>query len=206
MIARRFALLLALAPLALFAWGTPAPAADADGAVQHMQHLADGALAVLQRSDMTLEERETALRPILREGFDLQFIGRFTLGRFWKTATPEEQAEYLELFGEYVLKTYAKRLGGYSGEVFAVTGSRAAGEQDIMVATLIKSPDGPELSADWRVRVIDGRHRIIDVMVEGVSMSVTQRDEFASVVANKGVGGLIEILRARTGLVAASAS
>ena len=81
--------------------------------------------------------------------------------------TPEQRSDYLQLFSAFVLKVYSSRLGGYAGETFKVTGTRPAGKQDILVRTEIIRPSGPPLDCEWRVRVIDGRQRIIDVMVAG---------------------------------------
>jgi phospholipid transport system substrate-binding protein len=192
--------LLALAGAAAL----PVPAfagTDADAAQQHIQTLATQALNTLQRTDQTLDQREQSFRALLREGFDLDFIARFVLGKYWKSATPDEQAEYIALFGEYVLRTYSSRLGGYAGESFAVLGATPSGTKDVLVATTIRRAGGGPIAADWRVRNIDGRYRIIDVAVEGVSMAITQRDEFASVVGNHGMTGLLEMLRARTAKV-----
>jgi len=173
---------------------------DAAGAQQHIQALAEQAIATLQRGDLTLEQREQTFRALLREGFDLDFIGRFVLGQYWKQSSPGEQAEYLALFGEYVLRSYSSRLGGYAGEQFVVRGARPSGK-DAIVSSTIQRSGGSPIAADWRVRFIDGRYRIIDVAVEGISMAITQRDEFASVVGTHGMAGLLEMLRARTSKV-----
>jgi phospholipid transport system substrate-binding protein len=103
------------------------------------------------------------------------------------------------LFGEFIVKTYSQRLGGYAGETFTVTSARKVGKKgDVIVKTRIGRPSGPPLDAGWRVREIDGAHKIIDVQVEGVSMAVTQRQDFAAVTRRQGVEGLLQILRART--------
>ncbi len=75
---------------------------------------------------------------------------------------------------------------------------RPTGAKDVVVSTRIDRPSGPPIAAEWRVRATDNRLRIIDVSVEGVSMVVTQRSEFASVIQRNGVEGLIEVLRAHT--------
>ena len=103
--------------------------------------------------------------------------------------TPERWSDYLQLFSAFVLKVYSSRLGGYAGETFKVTGTRPAGKQDILVRTEIIRPSGPPLDCEWRVRVIDGRQRIIDVMVAGISMAITQCSEFTSVISQKRIRG-----------------
>ena len=113
--------------------------------------------------------------------------------------TPEQRADYLDLFGEFIVKTYAKRLGGYSGEAFVVLKSTVTGKKrDVIVKTRIDRPSGPSLKATWRVRKFGDQDKIIDVSVEGVSMAITQRQEFASVTRRSGLEGLLQILRART--------
>jgi len=190
------ALMLALAASLL---APPAKAApDVDGAKAFIEGLASRAIEILQRENGNLEQRESELRKILSQDFDLPFIGRFVLGRHWRKATPDQRADYQALFAEWILKTYARRLGGYSGETFQTTGARAAGDTDILVQTKINRPSGPPIVADWRVRTAPDGFRIIDIMVEGVSMAVTQRSEFNAVVGRDGIDGLLSILRART--------
>ena len=160
------------------------------------------AIAVLQSPELSLTELEMKFRALLRNGFDIRLIGRFALGRYWRQASAEMRRDYLDLFGEYVVKTYSARLGGYKGESLVVVSQRSLGKRkDVMVNTRINRPSGPPIKAAWRVRSGKNGLRIIDVMVEGISMVVTQRDEFASVVRRHGLDGLIETLRARTSMV-----
>lgn len=199
---------IVVAPLALvafltvMAWQQPVraemPQATIDDAAHFITGLAQRAIEVLQRTNDSLEQREKEFRAILAEDFDLEFIGRFVLGRHWRKATPEQQADYQALFAEWLLKTYSRRLGGYAGETFETIDARAVGDEDVLVRTRINRPSGPPILADWRVRKQDDHFRIIDIMVEGISMAVTQRSEFNAVVSKDGIDGLLGILRART--------
>ena len=180
---------------------------DPDAAARFIAALADQAIAVLRTPGISLEQREARFRQLLRDGFDLDFIARFVLGRHYHNLSPDQAVEYSQLFGEFVLKTYSRRLGGYAGQSFNVVGTRAAGERDVMVRTRIDQPGGgPAIDCEWRVRATGGQHRIIDVMVEGVSMALTQRQEFASVVGSSGIQGLLAALRAKTERLPATAS
>lgn len=199
-----FAALLALAP---FAKAPAAMATNPDEAAKFIDGLGKHAFATLQQQNMTLAQREEAFGRILQEGFDLALIGRFVLGKYWRQASPEQQADYQEAFSRFVIKTYARRLGGFSGQTFSITGTAVTGEKaDVMVETQIDRPSGPPILAVWRVREISGTLRIIDVVVEGISMAVTQRQEFASVTQRSGIDGLVEVLRAQTERLSASAS
>ena len=98
-----------------------------------------------------------------------------------------------------MVETYANRFVDYAGETFKITGATPAGDSDTMVSTQVVRPSGPPVNVEWRVRSRDGSHKIIDVVVEGVSMGVTQRSEFASVIQSNGgrIAGLIDALRQR---------
>lgn len=199
-----FALLLAAAP---FATAPAAMATNPEAAAQFIDRLGKHAFATLQQANMTLAQREEAFGRILYNGFDLDLIGRFVLGKYWRQATAEQQAEYLEAFGVFVIKTYARRLGGFSGQTFSIIGTTVTGDKgDVLVETQIERPSGPPIAAAWRVRDNGGNLRIIDVVVEGVSMAVTQRQEFASVTQRSGIEGLVQVLRAQTERLSASAS
>jgi len=173
-------------------------------ASQFISVLGQQAISTLQSTAGSLEQREAQFRRILAANFDVAFIGRFVLGQNWRRATPRQQADYLALFEDFLVLTYSRRLGGYTGETLMVVGERAANERDTVVRTRINRPSGPPIDADWRVRQIDGQYKIIDVEVAGVSMALTQRSEFASVIQRNGLNGLIQVLRARATKLAAA--
>jgi len=178
--------------------------ASVDDAALFINQLGNQAINTLRAPNLTLDQREAQFRSLLSQGFDLQFIGRFVLGKHWRGATPEQRNEYVTLFGEYMLQTYSARLGGYTGETLTILGGRQVNDKDFVVNTNLARPSGPAVVADWRVRVKDGQYRIIDIMVEGISMAVTQRSEFGSVVQREGIEGLLAILRARTTKISAT--
>ncbi len=180
--------------------------ASVAGAAQFIGRLGTEAITTLRASGRTLEQREARLRGLLRSDFDLPLIGRFVLGKHWRRATPEQRSDYTALFSEYVLTTYTARLGGYAGDSLTVLGARPAGQKDAVVRTRIDRPSGPPIIADWRVRIIGERYRIIDVVVEGISMAITQRSEFGAVIKRHGIEGLLAVLRARTTKLPATAS
>ena len=104
----------------------------------------------------------------------------------------------MRLFESLVVKTYGDRMTLYTGEGFQVTGVRPESERDTIVNSQITHPDGSQpTTIDWRVRQKDGKRGVIDVIVEGVSLSVTQRQEYASVIQNNGgqIDGLLQTMR-----------
>jgi phospholipid transport system substrate-binding protein len=159
--------------------------------------LADQAIAALSDQSISLEARETRFRQLLRDGFAMRKIGRFVVGRYWKSMTPDQQGEYQALFSSWVLKSYSAQLGGYSGQKFEVYGTAKAGSKDIFVRTRIVRPGGAPLRCDWRVRKFKNGYKVVDVVIEGVSMLSTQRAEFSAVLRKFGADGLIDALQTR---------
>jgi phospholipid transport system substrate-binding protein len=140
--------------------------------------------------------RLARFRELFHNDFDMPGISQFVLGRYWRTATPQEQKEFLGLFQEYIVRAYSARLGEYGGEPFRVTGSRPNGEETVVTSQIIRQ-NGTPIQVDWYLIGSPGAFRITDVYVGGVSMKVTQRDEFGSIIQRNGgqVGALIAQLQ-----------
>ena len=198
--------LLVAAFLAALLGASGAGSAASDDAARFIHQFGSQTIQTLDAPDLTRVQRESRFRGLLAEGFDLAFIGRFALGKYWRMATPEQQGTYLALFGEYLLQTYAARLAGYAGRSMTVLGARQANDRDVVVRMAIARPGGPAIIADWRVRAGAGGYRIIDVAVEGISLAITHRSEFAAVVQRHGIDGLLASLRDHTTTTQTTAS
>jgi phospholipid transport system substrate-binding protein len=144
------------------------------------------------------------LHSVLDEGTDLSLLGRLVLGRYWRQANARQRTEYLRLFRHYMLQTFVQRLRQYAGADlgqpgarFQIIASRPVGERDVLVQSRVAPPTSQPLRVDWRLRERPGEPVIIDLIVEGISLLVTQRSEFAAVLERSGVDGLLTELRAR---------
>lgn len=197
-ITRRRFVLGALAVLAMLSFGRPALADDATAFVAN---LGEKALSSLTAKDLDLAEREKRVRSLLRTYFDVDTIARFTLGTHWRNATDAQKAEYIKLFEKMIVSTYAQRFSEYSGQDLKVGKATKASDRDTVVNSQILQNGGPPIAVDWRVRNKGGQMKIIDVIVEGISMSVTQRSDFSSVIQNGGgnIEALLKSLRERHG-------
>jgi phospholipid transport system substrate-binding protein len=171
-------------------------AASADE-ITFVKSLADKAIDILRDRSVSLEGREDRLRSLLHDSFAMEKIGRFVVGRYWNAMTPDQQGEYQELFAAWVLRTYSARLGGYSGQQFVIDRTADAGSSDLYVRTRIVQDGMEPLRCDWRIRDFGGTYKVVDVVVEGVSMLATQLSEFGAVLRKHGPEGLIEALQAR---------
>ncbi|HLI12634.1 MAG TPA: ABC transporter substrate-binding protein [Alphaproteobacteria bacterium] len=192
--------LLASAAAAAIAAISPSFARAADitkAASDFVGKLADRAIAILKNKSLSKEEREQALSRLFLEGFDVGAIGRFVLGRYWQQASEEERREYLSTFRDYVVETYAIRFNSYAGQSFVINRSTPDGDKGAMVFSDIGSPGEEPAHVQWRVRQAGDALKIVDVIVEGVSLLVTQRSEFVSILQRNGgkVAALTKLLR-----------
>jgi phospholipid transport system substrate-binding protein len=177
-----------------------APAAPDAPAGKFIQGLGDRVISMMADQSMTPDQRLAHYHDMLKTAFDLKTIGHFVIGRAWNTATPAQRDEYMQLFEKLVLKTYGDRLNFYSGETFHVRGTRPESDEDFIVNSEITHADGSApTKIDWRVREKGGKDAIIDVVVEGVSQSITQRQEYASIIEGDGgkLDNLLDLMRQR---------
>ena len=183
----------------LCATGEPRAAANDDPALTFIQGLGDQAVKALRDNvDSSFEEREAAFREVMVAGFDIPIVGRFVLGRHWRTATKEQRKEYMAVFVDFIVRVYASRFDSYGGELFTARSviDDESGDK-IVRAQIVRPSGGDPIGVDFRVRMRDEGYKVIDVSVEGISMLHTHRVEFASVVNRKGIDGLLSDLRAR---------
>ncbi len=188
--------------LALWVLVSPAPVLGdgvSDGARDFIESLADKATSALAVDGVPRPERVNRFHVLLNDHFAVKTIGQFVLGRYWRKATEAERREYLRLFEKLIVETYVDRFTRYAGDdVLSVVKTVSKGPQDIVVYSRIKVLEGaPPVLVNWRVRAKSGAYKIVDVMVEGISMGLTQRSEFASVIRKNGgkIEGLLEELR-----------
>lgn len=159
---------------------------DGENAQKFILDMGDKAISFLSEPSLTQAQKEREFRKLLTQHFDMATIGRFALGKNWRSATPEQQAEYQRLFKDMVVRVYAGRFNEYGGEAFDVESFKNSGSKDILVTSYIVPNGGSKVQVDWRVRNKGGQYKIIDVIIEGVSMGLTQRSDFSSVIQRGG--------------------
>lgn len=162
------------------------------GARNFIDNMTKRGISFLSNKALSQEQQEKEFRALLNDTFDMNTIARFSLGRYWRVADAAQKKEYLRLFNKMVLDVYSSRFGEYQGQKIEVVSAREAGKRDAMVKSVISGNGNPEIDVDWRVRYKDGKYRIIDVMIEGVSMAQTQRSDFSAVIQRG--GGKVEVL------------
>lgn len=189
---------LAFVPAILFCMMLPLAASGearaGEEAASFVQKMGDKALSSLTAKDLAATERESRVRRLLHTNFDVPTIGRFALGTYWKDASAAQRDKYMSLFEDMIVKTYSQRFAEYSGQQFKVGKVLESSARDSVVDSQILQDGGPPVSVQWRVRNKDGQMKVVDVIVEGISMGVTQRSDFAAVIQSG--GGKVDALLA----------
>jgi len=196
-ISRRAGLIMLIGlPLAI---GAPEARADTSSeASDFVQALIGKALAILKQSNLSASDRDRAFGELLSQNFDIPRIARFVVGRYWSSASEEERNRFIDTYRNFVISSYASRFAEYTGETVRVTRARPESENVTIVNSELIHPNGdPPVKIAWRVYKQTDGYRIVDVDVEGVSMMVTQREEFASVIQRSGgsVAGLTQAIQ-----------
>lgn len=131
-------------------------------------------------------EKQARFRAMFKDYFDLPGIGRFVLTRFWKAATPEEQARFTALFEDVIVYTWSRRFSEYNGQTLKVSGELPDGDDGMLVKSTIIGNNNSSFVVDWRVRKRADGLKVLDVVIEGVSMAITYRQDYGTVISQTG--------------------
>ena len=165
---------------------THASANSPDAAKQYLNSISDSAFDFLQSDSKSLTERAKDLKKLILNEVNMNDVAPFLLGRYQRKATPEQLQEFSDLVVDYMVLSYVKQLAQYSAKQFEITD--AIGQNDAFIVTTLITPNGDAspFKIQWMVKTNnDGEFKIIDILVGGLSMVVTQRDEFVSVIKRK---------------------
>lgn len=189
-----------LAALALI---TTISAAQAAVAPQQafIDKIASDVLAIV-KSDAA--DKSAKLENIFATTVDFDWVGKFVLGRHFKTATPAQQTAYLAAYRPFIIKNYVSRLTKYTGQTYKITGTRTSSDGASLVSMQLLDPKGPPVLVDYRVSGKPGAFKVTDIVVEDVSLITTQRAEFNAVVSKNGLDFLISALKKKAAAPVAS--
>ncbi len=165
-----------------------------EGAQRFVRSFGEQSVALMADNELEPEDRRAGFRRLIVGHFDLSGIGRFVLGRHWKRATDAERKEYRQLFEKYVISSVDRKLSSYAGETLEVGVARTRDDTSAVVTSQIVRPTANPVRVDWRLKFFNGDWHIIDMVVEGVSLALTHRNEFDAVI-KQGGGQISALLR-----------
>jgi phospholipid transport system substrate-binding protein len=175
---RRNFLVLTTAVLVLAATGLVPAQAQTGGADTFVKSFADELIGIVNGPQENAAKK-AALAPVIDRNVDVATIARFCLGRFWANATEAQRTKYTSLFHQVLLNNISGHLGEYQGVTFTMMGSHAQGD-DTLVGTTINRPNAPPANVQWVISNKSGSPKVIDVVAEGTSLRLTQRQDYAS--------------------------
>ena len=141
-----------------------------------------------------ISQREKAdrFRVLFKDFFDIPSIGRFVLARFARTASAEENEKFAMLFEDVIVYTWSRRFGEYKGQILKVKDNTPDGNDGALVNSYILDNDSQSFAVAWRLRKRAAGYRVVDIIIEGVSMAITYRQEYSTIIQqNGGIGGLL---------------
>jgi phospholipid transport system substrate-binding protein len=191
-----FAAMLALAAVA------GRGSAMAAGGSDTIQSLYANLLGTMKNGSTLAESgRFARLEPVIRRSFDLAIMARLSIGPTWAGLSAAQQQQVTESYGRYISAIYAERFDSYEGQKLQVTGERPA-PPGVIVSSRIVKANGDPVEIDYLMRQNAGSWQIADIYVDGtISEVATRRSEFAAILRNQGIDGLIEALNRKADML-----
>jgi phospholipid transport system substrate-binding protein len=175
-----------------------AQAQAAEKASAFVQQTGDKLVAIVNGNSSTGDKRR-ALAQIIEASVDVDAVARFCLGRFWRTASPDQQKRFVDAFHEVLVTNISGKLGEYQGVKLTVLKGRQQ-DDDAIVTTTVERPNNPPTTVDWVIEQPLSNPKIVDVLAEGTSLRLTQRQDYASYLTrnNNNVDALINAMKQQT--------
>ena len=162
-----------------------------------VEKLADDAVRTWAMYESDETARLKAMDALIRSAFDVDFITRAVLGRYWRDLDSADRRRFRDVFPEFVVEVYLPHIAKYSRDHIRVLGARPRGKRDVGVKSELRTEKGTWVDADWRIRSGEDGIRIIDLTVAGISLLLVQRQEFEAVIRRDGFASLVERLLER---------
>jgi phospholipid transport system substrate-binding protein len=186
----------AAVPLGLSLTMAPGARADDVSAARTMIQSTGAKMVSIINSSASTVQKQAAFQQLVFANVDVDGVARFVLGRFWRVATPQQQQEYMETFRQLLVYAVTGQTSTFQGASFTI-GSAVEQPVGIVVSTTVNVPGKPPATVQWVVAMIDGQPKIIDIIAEGTSLRLTERNDYAGVISQHGgdVQPLIDAMR-----------
>ncbi|MBP3515848.1 MAG: ABC transporter substrate-binding protein [Alphaproteobacteria bacterium] len=149
-------------------------------------------------ANVSQQVKDQRFAKLFNEALDLDFIGQFVLGRNWRTSTPEQRSAFIKVYRELNVKTWSQRFDEFKGKNFIFSGTTPSNSKNqIFVNSSVPMEQGEPAKVVWRVKQSGNNYKIVDIIIENVSLAITARNEYSSFIKNNpgGVDALIKDLQ-----------
>ena len=173
------------------------------GPLETVKRASDEIVATLQDPKIPRTERWTRIAPIIAENFDFRSMSQGILAQQWRSASPEEQKQFVNFFSQYIEGTYRRRIEQYSGQRIEYTGEKIRGERAAVNSVI--HTDSAKIPVGYYLRRCpDGVWRAYDVTIEGVSLVNNYRETYAAIAKTSGITGVLAHVKRRAAEIKAS--
>lgn len=131
--------------------------------------------------------KDQRFEKLFNDALDLDFIGQFVLGRYWKIATPEQRKDFIKVYRELNIKTWSARFDEFKGKSFVFVGSTpSTSKNQVFINSTVAMNQGAPAKVVWRVKQTGSSFKIVDIIIENVSLAITARNEYTAFIKNNG--------------------
>lgn len=184
-----------LAALVLAGLVGQTPPAAAQTPSQVVDALASRVVAVLKNGALDTQQKRSEIQTIAYGAIDFPTLSKLVLARNWSKFSPAQRDEFEEAFKQHLSMTYGRNVDSYKNEKVEILGQRPEVRDDVTVLTKIVRGGSDDVLVDYRLRQRDGQWKIIDVIIEGVSLVSNFRAQFQDIVSNGGPDRLLALLK-----------
>lgn len=192
--------LAAIAAVLMLVSGTANAEVNADEALKFVKDVTTEGIEEIINANVSQAEKDKRFAKLFNQALDLDFIGQFVLGRNWKTATPEQRKEFIAVYRQLNVSTWSKRFDEFKGKKFVFQGTSPSNSKgQIFVNSNVPMDQGEPAKVVWRVREKNGSLKVVDIIIENVSLAITARNEYTAFIKNNpgGVDALIANLKTK---------
>lgn len=173
-------------------------AASEEGAQAFVNDLSTNALSIISSKKMTSDEKEKELHKLFGKSVDTEWMGKFVLGRYYRTTADKDRKRYQKLYHEYLIRSYVPKFRKYTNEAVRIIRVTKNSSEDYTVQTKLISSGGNDIRIDYRILENElGKFKVIDIVGEGISLITTQRSDFGGLISRKGVEYFIDKLESK---------
>ena len=171
---------------------------DAKKAEEFIKSTTAEGIEQIINANISQAEKDKRFYTLLNNSLDVNFIGQFVLGRNWKTATPQQKQDFVAVYRDLNIATWSKRFNEFVGKSFIFKGTTpSTSKGQVFVNSVVPMDQGEPAKVLWRVREKDGAYKIVDIVIEGVSLAQASRSEYTAFIKNNpgGIDALIADLQ-----------
>ena len=171
-----------------------------EAAENFVKKITNQGIEELINSNVSDKEKKERFTKLFNEDLDLDFIGKFVLGRYWRTANQKQQKDFIDVYRKLNIQTWSARFDEFKGKHFEFEGVEDSKSADqVFVNTIVPMEEGNPAVVKWRVKETNGKMKIVDIIIENVSLAQTSRSEYTAYIKNSpnGIDGLINDLKKR---------